>query len=78
MSSSPQKNRKTKTAAKLECPSCGMLSMKVKKGSFKTEDGIHIHNISRWVCDNCQEEVLDLHAMKEIRRQRASKSVLAE
>ena len=64
-------------AKKLECPSCGKIAMTIKKGVSKMADGIQIKNISRWVCDNCGEELFDSKTMKEIRRQRTKKTVLA-
>ncbi len=62
---------------KLECPSCGKIAMTIRKGSSKMADGIQIKNITRWVCDNCGEELFDPKTMKEIRHQRAKKTVLA-
>ena len=62
---------------KLECPSCGKMAVSLKKGSSKMADGVQIKNIARWVCDNFGEELYDPKTMKEIRRQRAQKKVLA-
>ena len=62
---------------KLECPSCGQIAMVRKKGSSKMADGVQVKNISRWVCMNCNEELFDLKAMKEIRAQREHTSVNA-
>jgi transposase-like protein len=62
---------------KLECPSCGRMSMVRKKGPAKMADGVQIKNIQRWVCEHCGEELFDLKAMKEIRAQRAHHSIAA-
>ena len=60
---------------KLECFSCGQMSMVLKKGTSKLEDGTSIKNITRWVCENCGEELFDLKAMKKIRTDKKSKTV---
>lgn len=62
---------------KLECPSCGQMAMVIKKGSSKMADGVQVKNISRWVCENCSEELFDAKTMKEIRTQREQKVVIA-
>ena len=71
------KGRLNNMVKKLECPSCGKIAMTIKKGSSKMADGTQIKNITRWVCDNCGEELFDPKTMKEIRRQRTKKTVLA-
>ena len=48
--------------------------MKVQISDTILKDGKHIKNISRWVCQSCNEEVFDRAAMKEISGQRALKS----
>jgi transposase-like protein len=62
---------------KLECPSCGRVSMVLKKGTVNLDDGVLIKSIHRWVCEHCGEELFDLKAMKDIRAQRAHHSVAA-
>ena len=62
---------------KLECPSCGRMSMTQKKGSTKLADGVEVKSISRWVCEKCGEELFDLKAMKDIREQRTRTSIAA-
>lgn len=47
------------------------------QGSTVLQGGTRVHNISRWVCQNCKEEAFDSVAMKEIARQRAIKSLAA-
>jgi YgiT-type zinc finger domain-containing protein len=74
MYSSHQKNRLIKLPKKLECPSCGRVSMVIKKGATKMADDFSVHNISRWVCTNCGEELFNPQAMSEIGRQRSLKS----
>ena len=73
MSSSHQKGRLIKLHRKLECPSCGHVSMVIKKGKTTMADGIQINDISRWVCSNCGEEVFDPKTLSEIRQQRTAK-----
>ena len=74
MYSSRQKSRLIKLPKKLECPSCGLVAMVAKKGTTTMADGYKIHDVNRWICNNCGEEVFDAHAMAEIRSQRAVKS----
>ena len=74
MSLSHQKNR-SDNDLKLECPSCGMVAMTRKTGKSKLSDGIEVSGITRWVCDNCNEELFDLKTMKEIRKQRKNKCI---
>ena len=62
---------------RLECPSCGRMSMVLKKGSAKMADGVQIKSINRWVCEHCGDELFDLKTMKKIREQRARHSVIA-
>ena len=62
---------------KLECPRCGSMAMLLKSGISHLEDGVKVSKISRWVCENCGEELFDLKAMKEIRMQRKEKAIPA-
>jgi transposase-like protein len=64
-------------AKKLECPSCGLITMYLKTGISNLEDGVKVSKISRWVCENCGEELFDMKAMKEIRIQRKEKTIPA-
>jgi hypothetical protein len=48
--------------------------MVVRKGKTTMADGYKIHAVNRWVCNNCDEELFNTHAMAEIRSQRAVKS----
>lgn len=77
MSSFHQKSQLLDSMNKLECPNCGNIAMVKKVGETILADGKHIHNLSRWVCQNCNEEVFDRAAMKEISRQRILKSKAA-
>jgi transposase-like protein len=77
MSSSRRKKRFPEENPTLECPQCGKLSMIKMQGSTVLQGGTRVHNISRWVCQNCKEEAFDSVAMKEIARQRAIKSLAA-
>ena len=61
---------------KLECPSCSKISMVMKKGHSTLNDGFSVKDINRWVCENCGEELFDLHTMKQIRRQRKKNTVI--
>ena len=79
MSLSHQKNQldKKMNKQKLECPSCGFLTMNLKTGTSKLSDGLKVTHIKKWVCEKCGEELFDLKTMKEIRKQRKEKSVIA-
>jgi hypothetical protein len=48
--------------------------MVIKKGATKMADDFSVHNISRWVCTHCGEELFNPQAMSEIGRQRSLKS----
>jgi YgiT-type zinc finger domain-containing protein len=77
MSSFHQKGQSQDSMNKIECPNCGKIAMLRKMSDTILADGKLIRHISRWVCQNCNEEVFDRDAMKEIRRQRALKSKAA-
>jgi YgiT-type zinc finger domain-containing protein len=77
MSSFHQKSQLHDSKNKLECPNCGNIAMIKKVGDTILADGKNIQNLSRWVCQNCNEEVFDRDAMKEISRHRALKSKAA-
>jgi hypothetical protein len=51
--------------------------MYLKTGISNLEDGVKVSKISRWVCENCGEELFDMKAMKEIRIQRKEKTIPA-
>lgn len=61
---------------KLECPSCGQISMVMKKGTSRLADGFSVNNINRWVCENCSEELFDIKTMQQIRTQQEKKTHL--
>lgn len=63
---------------KLECPSCGQISMTMKQGVSRLADGFSVNNISRWVCENCGEELFDVKTIKQIRKQREKKIELTQ
>ena len=62
---------------RLECPDCGLMTMYLKTGSSNLNDGTKVSGISRWVCENCGEELFDMKAMKKIRMQRKEKAIPA-
>jgi hypothetical protein len=77
MSSFHQKGHSHDNMNKIECPNFGKITMTKHTSDTILADGKHIQNICRRVCQNCNEEVFDRAAMKEISRQRALKSKAA-
>lgn len=55
-----------KQAEKIECPTCGRISMSHQKGNSAMIDGFKVKNIYKWVCSYCKEEMYDLETMKKI------------
>ena len=60
--------------ADLPCAECGKEgTVKQTRGNYRFADGTIVRKLSYFRCSNCRAAFFDLAAMKEIRRQRASK-----
>jgi hypothetical protein len=60
--------------ADLPCAECGKEgTVKQTRGNYRFADGTMVRNLSYFRCSNCRAAFFDLAAMKEIRKQRASK-----
>ena len=76
MSSSRQRSRSAEPKH-LECPSCGKMAMVRKTGTSETPDHVRVPNLTRWVCENCAEELYDAAAMKRVREARRQRALAA-